>query len=147
MRFRQARAADVPAVVALLREDVLGAGRETEEIWPYLAGFERIEASGSTVLVVGEEAGRLVATYQLSVLPSLSRQGASRALLEAVRVAADRRSQGIGALMMRDAEARARAAGCAMIQLTTDRTRTDAHRFYERMGFQASHLGFKRALT
>jgi GNAT superfamily N-acetyltransferase len=97
-------------------------------------------------VIVGEEEGRVVATYHLSVLPGLSRGGASRALVEAVRVAADRRSRGIGALMMRDAEERARGAGCALIQLTTDRTRPAAHRFYERLGYVASHIGFKRAL-
>ena len=144
--FREAKAEDVPAIAALLRDDVLGAERETEAIGPYLAAFERTEASTGTVLVVGEEAGRIVATYQMSVLPGLSRRGAPRALLETVRVAADRRSRGIGARLVADAEARAGAAGCAMIQLTTDRARTDAHRFYERMGFTASHLGFKRML-
>lgn len=147
MIFRRARREDVPAIMALLREDVLGAGRETGEIGPYLAAFDRVEASSDTTLVVGEEAGRVVATYHISVLPGLSRQGASRALLEAVRVAADQRRRGVGARLIADGEARAREAGCAMIQLTTDRTRGDAQRFYERLGFTASHIGFKRSLS
>jgi GNAT superfamily N-acetyltransferase len=82
----------------------------------------------------------------LTILAGLSRGGSRRALVEAVRVAADLRSQGIGARMMADCEARARAAGATIIQLTTDRSRTDAHRFYERLGYQASHLGMKKPL-
>jgi GNAT superfamily N-acetyltransferase len=147
MRFRDAVRDDVPAVVALLRDDVLSLARETEELAPYLAAFDRVAASRETVLVVGEEEGRVVATYQLSILPGLSRRGALRAVVEAVRVASDRRSRGIGARLMTDAEARARAAGCILIQLTTDRSRHDAHRFYERLGFEASHVGYKRLLT
>lgn len=144
--FREARRGDVPAIVALLRDDPLGAERETAPDGDYLAAFDRIAASSDTVLVVGEDEGRVVATFTLSILPGLSRGGASRALVEAVRVASDRRSRGIGARLMADAEERARAAGCAMIQLTTDRTRTEAHRFYERLGYVASHLGFKKPL-
>ena len=98
-------------------------------------------------LIVGEQDGRIVATYQISYLPGLSLKAARRAQVESVRVASDLRGRGIGAMMMADAETRSRAAGCSLIQLTTNSTRADAHRFYERLGFTPSHIGFKRNLS
>ena len=130
----------------MLADDPLGATRETTDMAPYLAAYDAIAASPAQHLIVGDVDGRIVATCQLTLLPGLSRQGATRALVEAVRVAADQRSSGIGAALLAEAEARARAAGAVMIQLTTDKTRLRAHAFYERLGYEQSHLGYKKAL-
>ena len=144
--FRPATAADVPALVALLADDPLGAAREGTDLSPYLAAFADIEAQPGQRLIVGEHAGRIVATAQLTILPGLSRQGARRALVEAVRVVADLRSQGLGAALMAECEARARAAGASVLQLTTDKSRLRAHAFYDRLGFTPSHIGYKKPL-
>lgn len=144
--FRLARAADLPALVAMLSDDVLGRARESADMAPYEAAFAEIAADPRQQLIVGEDGGRIVATCQLTLLPGLSRKGARRALVEAVRVVADLRSSGIGAALMAEAEARARVAGAVMIQLTTDRSRTRAHAFYDRLGYEQSHLGYKKAL-
>ncbi len=144
--FREARAADLPAIVAMLTDDILGKVREGHDMAPYQTAFAEIEADPASRLIVGEDAGRIVATCQLTIIPGLSRKGAKRALVEAVRVLADLRSSGIGAALMAEVEARARAAGAAMIQLTTDRARLRAHAFYERLGYEQSHLGYKKAL-
>jgi GNAT superfamily N-acetyltransferase len=146
VKVRLARREDVPAVVALLADDPLGAGRESDEMAGYLAAFDEIAANPMHQILVAEEGGRIVATLQLTVLAGLSRGGARRALVEAVRVAADLRSSGIGARLMEAAEERARAAGCRIIQLTTDRSRVHAHRFYERLGYRPTHVGMKKPL-
>jgi N-acetylglutamate synthase-like GNAT family acetyltransferase len=146
IRFRDATRDDVPAIVRLLTDDPLGKGREGAAAEAYLNAFDDIAANPMHQLIVGEDEGRVIACCQLTILAGLSRGGSRRALVEAVRVAADLRSQGIGARMMADCEARALAAGATIIQLTTDRSRTDAHRFYERLGYQASHLGMKKPL-
>jgi GNAT superfamily N-acetyltransferase len=145
--FRNATRADVPAIVALLADDRLGQGRETAAPADYLAAFDAIAANPMHQLVVGEVGGQVMACAQLTLLHGLSRGGARRVLVEAVRVAAGSRGQGYGAALMADCEARARAWGAAMLQLTTDRSRLQAHRFYERLGFQASHLGMKKPLV
>jgi len=147
IRFRPASADDVPAVVALLADDVLEATREGQEAGAYLAAFARMLGEGNNHLIVGEETGRIIATYQITYITGLSLRATRRAQVESVRVAADLRGRGIGARLMHDAEARARKAGCSLIQLTTHRTRLDAHRFYERLGFTPSHIGYKRDLT
>lgn len=147
IHFRTATEDDVPAVVALLADDVLGHGRERRADQAYLNAFRAMRDEGNNHLIVGEAGGRILATYQITFISSLSLRAARRAQVESVRVAADLRGRGIGALLMADAEARARAAGCRLIQLTTNRTRTDAHRFYDRLGFTASHIGYKRDLT
>lgn len=144
--FRDATRADVPAIVALLADDPLGKGRESDDPAPYLAAFDEIAANPIHQLIVGDDAGRIVACAQLTLLSGLSRGGARRALVESVRVAADLRSQGLGAALMAECEARARAAGAGVLQLTTDNSRTRAHAFYARLGFQASHLGMKKPL-
>jgi GNAT superfamily N-acetyltransferase len=144
--LREAARADLSAIVALLADDDVARGREGAEAAAYEAAFARIRASGSTTVIVGEEGGRIVATYQLSLLPGLSRGGATRALIEGVRVAADLRGGGRGRLLMADAERRARSGGASVLQLTTDQRRERAHRFYEACGFTATHLGFKRGL-
>ena len=146
VRFRNATRADVPVLVALLTDDPLGKGREGAAPQAYLDAFDDIAANPMHQLIVGEAEGRIVACCQLTILSGLSRGGGRRALVEAVRVASDLRSQGIGALLMAECEVRARAAGCTIIQLTTDRSRHDAHRFYERLGYGASHLGMKKPL-
>jgi N-acetylglutamate synthase-like GNAT family acetyltransferase len=142
--FRDATRADVPAIVALLADDPLGRGRESDDPAPYLAAFDEIAANPMHQLIVSDDAGRIVACAQLTLLSGLSRGGARRALVVSVRVAADLRSQGLGAALM--AECEARAAGAAVLQLTTDNSRTRARAFYARLGFQASHLGMKKPL-
>lgn len=144
--FRRALRGDVPALVAMLADDALGRARETDDMAPYLAAFDSIASDPRQHLIVGDIAGRVVATCQVTLLPGLSRQGATRALVEAVRVVADLRSTGLGAALMAEAEARARAAGAVMIQLTTDKSRLRAHAFYERLGYEQSHFGYKKAL-
>lgn len=147
IRFRHATRDDVPIILAMLVDDSLGATRETNDLDLYLGAFDQIGAEPNTDLIVGEQDGQIIATYQISYLSGLSLKAARRAQVESVRVAADLRGQGLGAMLMADAEARARAAGCSLIQLTTNSTRTDAHRFYERLGFTPSHIGFKRNLS
>lgn len=142
--FREGRREDVPAVVALLRDDVLGAGREDAPLEAYLAAFDRM--GGQNLLIVGEAAGAVVACYQLTLIPGLSLTAATRAQVEGVRVAKSLRGQGVGAALMADAIARARAGGAALMQLTSNAGRADARRFYENLGFEASHTGFKRML-
>ncbi|MFB7898988.1 N-acetyltransferase family protein [Streptomyces xiamenensis] len=148
--MRYATSEDIPEIVAMLADDPLGAARESpDDLKPYEAAFERIAADPNQHLMVAEPAdaaGQVVGTLQLSVIHGLSRRGASRALIEAVRVHASQRGGGLGTEMIGWAVAEARRQGCAVVQLTSDATRVDAHRFYERIGFEASHLGFKMTL-
>jgi len=147
--IRRATRADLPAVVALLADDALGARRERADL-PlapgYVAAFDAIERDPHCELLVACEGERVVGTFQLDFTPGLSRQGAWRATIEAVRVAASARSRGAGSAMIEWAIARARSRGCRLVQLTTDRSRVDAQRFYERLGFVASHVGMKLEL-
>ncbi|MDT0267071.1 GNAT family N-acetyltransferase [Streptomyces sp. DSM 44915] len=145
--LRPATSADVPEIVAMLADDPLGATRENPaEPAPYRAAFARLTAEPNQHLLVAEEDGQIVGTLQLAILFGLSRQGASRALVEAVRVRADRRGTGLGGWLIRQAIERARREGCALVQLTSDASRRDAHRFYERLGFQPTHVGYKLPL-
>ncbi|MDW4498669.1 GNAT family N-acetyltransferase [Sulfitobacter sp. D35] len=144
--FREARRTEVAEVVALLREDVLGAGRELQELESYLAAFDAMQAEAANLLIVGAAEEHIVATYQITFISGLSLSAMRRAQVEAVRVSPDMRGQGVGDAMFADIERRARAAGCGLIQLTSNKTRTDALRFYRRLGFTASHEGFKRML-
>lgn len=146
MIFRDATREDVPAIVTLLTDDTLGAIREGTDIEPYLAAFDRMKEEGTNHLIVGEDEGKIIATYQITFISGLSLKAARRAQVESVRVASDLRGKGIGAALMADAEQRALKAGCSLIQLTTNRSRERAHQFYERLGFTPSHLGFKRPL-
>ncbi|MBD3764833.1 MAG: GNAT family N-acetyltransferase [Rhodobacterales bacterium] len=141
MRFREAGRDDLPAIVALLRDDDLGRGRKEAPLAAYQAAFDAIAASPADRLIVGVLGDRVVACAQLTPIPGLSRGGSLRAQVESVRVARDLRSAGLGAALMAQCEARACAAGCALIQLTTDRSRTAAHRFHERLGYAPSHPG------
>ena len=145
--FRRARAEDVPAIVALLADDPLGADRETpDDPAPYQAAFAAIDADPQQLLVVADRDGEVVGTAQLTYLPGLSRRGATRAQIEAVRVGAAARGAGLGSRLITWCVEQARQRGCAMVQLTSDVSRTDAHRFYEALGFTASHVGFKMRL-
>jgi GNAT superfamily N-acetyltransferase len=144
--FREARSDDVPAIIALLLDDPLGAARERRQLERYFAAFDAIAEEPGNAVMVGEAGCRIVATYQLTFISGLSRAATRRAQVESVRVAADLRGRGIGRAMMADAEARARAAGCGLMQLTTDASRACAHRFYESLGYVASHVGYKRQL-
>ena len=147
IEFRDATLADVPAVVALLADDVLGRTREAPDMTPYLAAFHRMDGECGNHLIVGvEPEGKAVATYQITFISGLSLNAARRAQIESVRVAKDRRGQGIGRAMFEDAYGRARTTGCSLVQLTMNEARTDARRFYESLGFAATHTGFKRAL-
>ena len=147
LTIRPATEADLPAVVAMLADDPLGAARESpDDLTPYLAAYRRIAADPHQHLVVAETEGPGIGTLQLTVIPGLSRRGATRTLIEAVRIHADARGTGLGTTLIEWAVDRSRALGAELVQLTSDATRTDAHRFYERLGFTASHLGFKLAL-
>ena len=144
--FRDARREDVPAVVALLADDVLGAGREGAADEAYLAAFEQVQADPRSRLIVAEADGQVAGTLQLSLLPGLSRHGMLRAQIEGVRVAAPHRGQGLGRTMIEWAIGQAREHGCGLVQLTSDKRRHDAVRFYESLGFTASHEGLKLPL-
>ena len=149
VRFRQATPADLPALLQLLVDDAVAQARGSHaaEITPEVRqAFDEIERDPSNELWLGEREGDIVAMLQLTLIPGLSRGGMKRALVEAVRVRADLRGQRVGEALMRHVEQRARAAGCGLMQLTTDKQRLAAHRFYERLGYVASHLGMKKAL-
>ena len=150
MKIRLAERSDVAAIVLLLADDMLGAKREcpTDPLpSSYYEAFAAIAADPSHELIVAELDGAVIGTLQLTVIPYLDFQGCRRGLIEAVRVAAEHRRHGIGADMLRYAIERARARGCHLVQLTTDKRRVDARRFYERLGFQATHEGMKLFLS
>lgn len=145
--IRRATRADVPAIVALLADDPLGAAREDlGDHTAYLAAFDAIDADPAHALVVLDEGGVVVGTLQLTLLPGLSRRGATRAQVEAVRVAASHRGMRLGERLLGWAVEESRRRGAVLVQLTTDASRADAHRFYERLGFVASHVGMKLPL-
>ena len=148
--LRTATAADLAAIVELIAADQLGATRDgvrdEADLAAYTAAFESIDADPAHLLVVAEHEAQIVGTMQLSFLPGLARRGALRAQIEAVRVAHSQRGSGLGAAIMRWAIDEARRRGCALVQLSSDKARTDAHRFYARLGFVASHEGMKLAL-
>jgi len=146
VQFRPATRTDLPAIVRMLAEDELGARRERFETplpQAYYTAFEAIDADPNQELIVTELNGEVVGTLQLMYLPSLSYRGGTRAQVESVRVLERLRGQGIGARMMEWAIERARQRGCQLMQLTSHKSRADAHRFYERLGFTKSHIGMK----
>ena len=145
--FRPATAADVPAVLSLLKDDFLGTAREGADDDIYAAAFREIEDDPNNTVIVGVSDGGVVACYQLTIIPGLSLRASRRAQLEGVRVSSALRGRGVGEAMIADAEARARAAGCTLMQLTMNKSRTDTARFYQRVGFTPSHIGYKRDLT
>ncbi|WP_416049946.1 GNAT family N-acetyltransferase [Cupriavidus basilensis] len=147
--FRSAVLADLPAIVALLADDALGSQREivsTPVDERYVTAFHAIAADPNQRLVVAVDGDTVIGTLQLSFIPGIARGGAWRGQIEAVRIAAPFRSAGFGQQMFEWAIAKCRSRGCAIVQLTTDKGRPDAHRFYERLGFVASHEGYKLIL-
>lgn len=147
--FREATIDDLDDVVMLLADDPLGKKREdpSEPLDPkYVFAFEEIQAQPGNRLMVGVVDGTVVACFQLVVHPAMSRLGTKRAQLEDVRVARDRRRSGVGRQLIEYAVAEAEAAGCGVIQLMSSNIRSQAHSFYEYMGFEASHEGFKKYL-
>jgi GNAT superfamily N-acetyltransferase len=150
VEFRVATRADVPAILALLEDDEITRSRmavvpENADAVLWRA-FDAIDADPHNELIVADEDGAVIGTCQLTFTPGLSRGGAERMTIEAVRVRRDRRGTGVGKAMITWTLDRARERGCAIAQLTTDRRRIDAHRFYESLGFVASHVGMKRTL-
>ncbi|WP_132121494.1 GNAT family N-acetyltransferase [Actinocrispum wychmicini] len=146
MEIRRARADDVSTIVELIANDQLGARREQPGDPRYLAAFEEIDTDPNQFLAVVDRDGEVVGTLQLTVTPGLSRKGMRRATIEAVRIRADQRGEGLGQRLIEWAVDQARERGCGLVQLTTDASRDDAHRFYQRLGFTPSHVGMKRRL-
>ena len=145
--MRRARESDVPAIVAMLADDALGATRESpDDLTPYLSAFAEIDSHPHQLLLVAERDGRLVGTAQLTFMPGLSHRGMRRAEIEAVRIHAGERGSGLGTLMIEWCISEARQRGCGTVQLASNASRADARRFYERLGFVASHIGFKLKL-
>lgn len=146
LAFRAARQDDLTELVRMLSDDPLGARREVFSqpvAAGYVEAFAAIEADPNNDLVVAVLEGAVVGMLQITFIPYLTYQGRWRALIEGVRVSSSVRSRGVGAAMIRWAIEQARSRGCVMVQLTTDRARDDALRFYERLGFVASHHGMK----
>ena len=145
--IREARIGDLEAIIRLHEEDELGSHGD---VWSpatrpaYEAAFAAIERSPENRLFVATDGNEIIGTFQLTFIPNLTGRGALRVKVESVKVRAARRSGGIGAQMMAFAEDHARTHGAAMLELTSNKTRTDAHRFYERLGFSRSHEGFKK---
>src|SRR4051812_9741644 len=148
VRIRRATVADVPAIVGLYAADeAFGAREDLDALDGYRVAFAAVDADPAHFLAVAEVAGgEVVGTLHLTVLPGIARRGLTRALVESVHVRPDRRGQGVGGELMRWVIAEARARGCGVVQLTSNKARPDAHRFYERLGFEASHVGFKLVL-
>ena len=147
LEIRPATADDVRAIVAMLADDPLGAQRESpDDLAPYLAALERLASDPNQHLVVAVRENRVAGTLQLTIIPGLSRRGAIRSIIEGVRVHTDERGSGLGTQLIEWAIDESRRQDCQLVQLTSDNTRTDAHRFYERLGFTASHTGFKLQL-
>ena len=146
INFRHAHRDDVAAVVAMLADDALGSTREDASDPPnpaYIAGFVAIDRDPNQLLAVGERDGAIVACLQITFIPGLSRLGQWRGQIESVRVASAARGDGIGQQLFEWAIEQCRRRGCGLVQLTSDKTRGDAVRFYERLGFTASHEGLK----
>ncbi|MFE7518704.1 GNAT family N-acetyltransferase [Streptomyces halstedii] len=145
--IRPAALTDLPAVVAMLADDPLGAERESpDDLAPYRSAFRRLADDPNQHLVVAVREARVVGTLQLTIVPGLSRRGATRSIIESVRIHADERGTGLGTQLIQWAVDESRRQGCRLVQLTSDASRIDAHRFYERLGFSAGHVGFKLAL-
>lgn len=147
--FRRAREDDIESIVQLLIDDPLGRTREDASASgsdAYLKAFAAIDADPNQLLVVALEADEIVGTLQLSFIPGLARSGALRGQIEAVRIKSSRRGAGIGKEMIEWAISKCRSRGCRQVQLTTDKSRNGAHRFYERLGFAPSHVGYKLAI-
>lgn len=145
--MRPATPADLPEIVAMFADDELGSSRETPATWRRTS--RRSSASPRTRASMSSSrsgTAYFVGVLQLSVIPGLSRQGATRSIIEAVRVHRSARGGGLGTALIEWAVEESRRLDCALVQLTSDVSRTDAHRFYERLGFTGSHVGFKKQL-
>ncbi|MFC4062665.1 GNAT family N-acetyltransferase [Planomonospora corallina] len=145
--FRTAGLGDLPHVVAMIADDAIAAARTGSYGEEHRAAFAAIEADPNNELIVAELDGELVGTMQLTYIPGIARRGAWRLQIEAVRITSALRGQGLGRKMIEWALDRGRERGCLMAQLTTDKSRRDAHRFYESLGFTASHEGYKLDLA
>ncbi|WP_051548134.1 GNAT family N-acetyltransferase [Sneathiella glossodoripedis] len=144
--IRKATISDLPTVLHLLSDDPLGSTREqSRHPLPlfYRQAFERIKKQSGNDIYVALLKDEIVGCMQLTMIAGLSRKGVTRMQIESVRVSSKLRSSGIGKQMMKYAIELAKTSGCGLVQLTTDKSRTDAHRFYERLGFTASHEGMK----
>ncbi|MCC0578560.1 GNAT family N-acetyltransferase [Streptomyces californicus] len=147
LEIRPVTADDLASVVAMLADDPLGAQRESPgDLTPYEEALQRLTDDPNQHVVVAVREGRVVGTLQLTIVPGLSRRGATRSIIEGVRIHGDERGSGLGTQLIQWAVDESRRQDCRLVQLTSDVTREDAHRFYERLGFTASHLGFKLAL-
>ncbi|MGW0901722.1 N-acetyltransferase family protein [Streptomyces goshikiensis] len=147
LSIRPATEDDLPAIVAMLADDPLGATRESpDDLTPYAAALKRLVEDPHQHVVVAVRGDRVVGTLQLTIVLGLSRKGATRSIIEGVRVHADERGSGLGTRFVEWAVDQSRRENCQLVQLTSDVTRTDAHRFYERLGFTASHVGLKLQL-
>jgi GNAT superfamily N-acetyltransferase len=146
IRFGIATRTDLPEIVAMLGDDPLGAGRESTDLTSYEAAFAAIDADPNSYLIVGRQDGLVVASLQLSILPTLALRGTTRGQLEGVRVLASKRGEGIGRALCAWAIELARNRGCGLIQLTTNQARTEAIEFYEALGFRNTHFGLKLRL-
>lgn len=149
LTFRRALLSDLPAIITLLVDDALGQQREDASSPPnqcYLDAFAAIEADANQLQAVAIFENKVVGTLQITFTPGLSRKGSWRGQIEGVRIASAYRGAGFGEQMFDWAIAQCKAKGCDLVQLTTDKTRPDAHRFYEKLGFVASHIGYKLAL-
>jgi ribosomal protein S18 acetylase RimI-like enzyme len=145
--IREARHKDLAAIVAMLADDELGRGRENpNDLEHYSLIFGQIEGDVRNAIMVAEQGSKILGCFQITYITGLSRKGATRALIEGVRTHKDARGQGIGEAMMKHAVDMAKTRGCALVQLTSDKSRTRAHAFYERLGFKNSHEGFKLEL-
>lgn len=149
LKFRRAIEADLPSIVELLRDDVLGSSRELSSsagYEQYLDAFRAIDSDKNQILAVADDNGEIVGTLQLTFITGLSRGGLKRGQIEAVRIASHRRGKKLGEKMFEWAVSECRNAQCGIVQLTTDKSRVDAHRFYEKLGFKPSHIGYKLEL-
>lgn len=150
LSIRRAGYSDLPAIVDLLADDDIGRLREDPSrplADAYLSAFQAIDADPNQLLAVAVDGDRVVGTLQISFLPGLSRKGSWRGQIEAVRIASETRGTGLGQQMVEWALDRCRERHCRLVQLTTDKRRPDALRFYERLGFQATHEGLKLQLV
>jgi ribosomal protein S18 acetylase RimI-like enzyme len=148
IEIRRAAEDDIPAIVAMLLEGTVDPSRESpDDLTPYRSAFAALAADPNQYLMVAERNEEVIGTLQLTIIPGLSRAGSSRGLVEAVRVAEAARGSGLGTTLMEWSIEESRRRGCRLVQLTSDVQRTDAHRFYQRLGFTPSHVGFKLTLT
>jgi len=145
--FREAARGDLPAIITLLADDTLGKARDFAVVDDaYERAFADLDADPRNFLIVADDGGDVLACLQITYIPGLGRHGAERCQIEAVRVRSDQRGRGLGSQLLTWTIEQARTRGCGLVQLTSDKSRADAHRFYTRLGFVASHEGMKLVL-